>query len=123
MNKLGQGGFASVYRGELSNGIPVAFKMLETSKGEAEEFINEVASMGRIHHVNVVCLLGFCSEGTRHALIYEFMPNESLEKFIFSKEARRSDHHLPWKSCKTLQLALLGVLSICTGMRSAHFAF
>jgi len=89
-HKLGQGGFGSVYKGELSNGIPVAVKMLERSNGEGQEFINEVATMGRIHHVNIVRLLGFCSEGTMHALVYEFMPNESLENFIFSKEARRT---------------------------------
>ncbi|XP_072983289.1 rust resistance kinase Lr10-like [Typha latifolia] len=86
-NKLGQGGFGSVYKGELLNGVPVAVKMLERSKGDGEEFINEVATIGRIHHVNVVRLLGFCSEGTTHALIYEFMSNESLEKYIFSRDS------------------------------------
>ncbi|XP_038983026.1 rust resistance kinase Lr10-like [Phoenix dactylifera] len=89
-HKLGQGGFGSVYKGELPNGIPVAVKMLEKSKGEGEEFINEVATIGRIHHVNVVRLLGFCSERTRHALGYEFMPNESLEKYIYSRENTRA---------------------------------
>ncbi|KAJ0962782.1 hypothetical protein J5N97_027904 [Dioscorea zingiberensis] len=59
--KLGQGGFGSVYKGELPNGIPVAVKMLEGSKGEGVDFINEVGTIGRIHHVNVVRLLGFCS--------------------------------------------------------------
>ncbi|CAL4956144.1 unnamed protein product [Urochloa decumbens] len=82
--KVGQGGFGSVYKGELQNGVPVAIKMLENSTREGEEFINEVATIGLIHHANIVRLLGFCSEGTRRALIYEFMPNESLEKYIFS---------------------------------------
>jgi len=82
--KVGQGGFGSVYKGELPNGVPVAVKMLENSTGEGEEFINEVATIGLIHHANIVRLLGFCSEGTRRALIYDFMPNESLEKYIFS---------------------------------------
>ncbi|CAD6238205.1 unnamed protein product [Miscanthus lutarioriparius] len=82
--KVGQGGFGSVYKGELPNGVPVAVKMLENSIGEGEEFINEVATIGLIHHTNIVRLLGFCSEGTRRALIYEYMPNESLEKYIFS---------------------------------------
>ncbi|CAL4951049.1 unnamed protein product [Urochloa decumbens] len=81
--KLGQGGFGTVYRGQLPNGVPVAVKMLENSTGEGEDFINEVATIGSIHHTNIVRLLGFCSEGTRRALIYEFMPNESLEKHIF----------------------------------------
>lgn len=61
----------------------MAVKMLENSTGEGDEFINEVATIGLIHHANFVRLLGFCSQGTRRALIYEFMPNESLEKYIF----------------------------------------
>jgi len=81
--KVGQGGFGSVYKGQLPNGVPVAVKMLENSTGKGEDFINEVATIGQIHHANVVRLLGFCSEGTRRALIYEFMPNESLERYIF----------------------------------------
>ncbi|CAO2185347.1 unnamed protein product [Urochloa humidicola] len=60
--------------------------MLENSTGEGEDFINEVATIGRIHHANIVRLLGFCSDGTRRALIYEFMPNESLEKHIFPSD-------------------------------------
>ncbi|CAO2208439.1 unnamed protein product [Urochloa humidicola] len=88
--KIGQGGFGSVYKGELPNGVPVAIKMLENSAGEGEEFINEVATIGLIHHANIVRLLGFCSEGTRRALIYEFMPNESLEKYIFSSHYNTS---------------------------------
>ncbi|KAF8657032.1 hypothetical protein HU200_060367 [Digitaria exilis] len=84
-NKLGQGAFGSVYKGDLSNGVPVAVKVLENSKGQGEDFINEVATIGTIHHANVVRLLGFCSEGSRRALIYESMPNASLEKYIFSE--------------------------------------
>uniref|UniRef100_A0ACD5W5V7 Uncharacterized protein n=1 Tax=Avena sativa TaxID=4498 RepID=A0ACD5W5V7_AVESA len=84
--KVGQGGFGSVYKGELPNRVPVAVKMLENATGEGEVFINEVATIGLIHHANIVRLLGFCSEGMRRALIYEFMPNESLEKYIFSHD-------------------------------------
>uniref|UniRef100_A0A453DXN1 Protein kinase domain-containing protein n=2 Tax=Aegilops tauschii subsp. strangulata TaxID=200361 RepID=A0A453DXN1_AEGTS len=86
-DKLGQGGFGSVYKGRLANGVPVAVKMLEDSNSNGQDFINEVATIDRIHHANVVHLLGFCSEGTRRALIYEFMPNESLEKYIFAHES------------------------------------
>ncbi|CAM0958693.1 unnamed protein product [Alopecurus aequalis] len=84
--KVGQGGFGSVYKGELPNRVPVVVKMLENATGEGEVFINEVATIGLIHHANIVRLLGFCSEGMRRALIYEFMPNESLEKYIFSHD-------------------------------------
>ncbi|PKU85217.1 putative receptor-like protein kinase [Dendrobium catenatum] len=88
-HKLGQGGFGSVYKGELTNGIPVAVKLLEASKSNGDDFVNEVATIGKIHHVNVVRLLGFCSDGTNRALVYEFMPNNSLEKFIFFGESKK----------------------------------
>ncbi|KAL0903387.1 hypothetical protein M5K25_027763 [Dendrobium thyrsiflorum] len=88
-HKLGQGGFGSVYKGELTNGIPVAVKLLEASKSNGDDFVNEVATIGKIHHVNVVSLLGFCSDGTNRALVYEFMPNNSLEKFIFFGESKK----------------------------------
>ncbi|GAY64605.1 hypothetical protein CUMW_234810, partial [Citrus unshiu] len=71
-HKLGQGGFGSVYKGQLHTGRLIAVKMLENSKFSAEEFINE--------------LLGLCSEGFKRALVYEYMPNGSLDRHIFSKE-------------------------------------
>ncbi|KZV34582.1 hypothetical protein F511_23217 [Dorcoceras hygrometricum] len=79
---LGKGGYGSVYKGELPDGRLVAVKILNESKGNGEEFINEVSSISRTSHVNVVALLGFCFEGSKRALVYEFMPNGSLEKFI-----------------------------------------
>ncbi|XP_052291188.1 LEAF RUST 10 DISEASE-RESISTANCE LOCUS RECEPTOR-LIKE PROTEIN KINASE-like 2.4 isoform X6 [Citrus sinensis] len=87
-HKLGQGGFGSVYKGQLQTGGLIAVKMLENSKFSAEEFINEVSTIGRIHHVNVVQLLGFCSEGSKRALVYEYMPNGSLDRHVFPKESR-----------------------------------
>lgn len=83
--KLGQGGFGVVYKGNLFNGCPVAVKILNTSKRNGEDFINEVASITRTSHVNVVTLLGFCFEGRKKALVYEFMCNGSLDKFIYNK--------------------------------------
>ncbi|KHN20760.1 Putative receptor-like protein kinase [Glycine soja] len=83
--KLGQGGFGAVYKGQLVSGCPVAVKLLNSSKGNGEEFINEVATISRTSHVNIVTLLGFCLEGRKKALIYEFMDNGSLEKFIYKK--------------------------------------
>ena len=83
--KLGQGGFGTVYKGKLFNGSPIAVKMLSGSKENGEEFINEVDSISRTSHVNVVSLLGFCLEGRKRVLIYEFMSNGSLEKFIYRK--------------------------------------
>ncbi|XP_023911755.1 rust resistance kinase Lr10-like [Quercus suber] len=85
-DKLGEGGYGSVYKGKLQSGHLVAIKMLGKSKGNGQEFINEVATIGRIHHENVVQLIGYCVEGLKRALIYEFMPNGSLDKYIFSQE-------------------------------------
>ncbi|KAJ0038446.1 hypothetical protein Pint_22139 [Pistacia integerrima] len=84
-DKLGQGGFGSVYKGQLYTGFLILVKMLENSKFSVEEFINEVSTIGRIHHVNVVQLVGFCFEDSKRALVYEYMPNGSLDKHIFSK--------------------------------------
>ncbi|XP_028800184.1 LEAF RUST 10 DISEASE-RESISTANCE LOCUS RECEPTOR-LIKE PROTEIN KINASE-like 2.5 [Neltuma alba] len=94
--KLGQGGYGAVYKGELLNGCPVAIKLLKSSKGNGEEFINEVASISKTSHVNVVTLLGFCLEGRKKALIYEFMPNGSLDKFI-RNTADRTSPSLTWE--------------------------
>jgi len=84
-NKLGQGGFGSVYKGRLQNGSLVAVKVLSKLKGDGEEFINEVASISMTSHVNIVSLLGFCLESCKRFLIYEYMPNGSLEKFIYEE--------------------------------------
>ncbi|KAK4358350.1 hypothetical protein RND71_023960 [Anisodus tanguticus] len=88
-NKLGQGGFGNVYRGSLHNGSQVAVKVLNELKGTGEDFINEVSSISRTSHVNIVSLVGFCFEGRKRALIYEFMPNGSLEKFIYEERSDR----------------------------------
>ncbi|KAM3399520.1 hypothetical protein ACQJBY_004738 [Aegilops geniculata] len=87
-DKLGQGGYGSVYKGVLlPGGVHVAVKMLEgNSNCNGEDFISEVSTIGRIHHINVVRLVGFCSEEMRRALVYEYMPNGSLDKYIFSAE-------------------------------------
>ncbi|XP_073110318.1 LEAF RUST 10 DISEASE-RESISTANCEUS RECEPTOR-LIKE PROTEIN KINASE-like 2.7 isoform X2 [Elaeis guineensis] len=85
--KLGQGGYGTVFKGSLMDGRLVAVKILSDSKGDGEEFINEVASIGRTSHVNIVSLLGFSSEGSKRALIYEYMPNGSLDKYIYSEKS------------------------------------
>ncbi|TQD84853.1 hypothetical protein C1H46_029573 [Malus baccata] len=95
--KLGEGSFGSVYSGELpTNGVPVAVKFLSDSKGNGEDFVNEVGTIGRIHHVNVVRLLGFSAEGGKRALIYELMPNGSLENFITYKD-RSNNTSFDWQ--------------------------
>jgi serine/threonine protein kinase len=96
--KVGQGGYGVVYKGKLPDGRMVAVKILSVSKGNGEEFINEVASISRTSHVNIVTLLGFCYERTKRALIYEFMPNGSLDKFIYDKGSLITNHHLDSKT-------------------------
>ncbi|XP_028787997.1 cysteine-rich receptor-like protein kinase 2 [Neltuma alba] len=85
-DKLGEGGFGTVYKGKSKSGHDVAVKMLGKSKANGQEFISEVATIGRIHHVNVVHLIGFCVDSSKRALVYEFMSNGSLDKYIFSKQ-------------------------------------
>ena len=73
-----------MYKGKVFSDVLVAVKILYNSKENGEEFINEVGTMGRIHHVNVVRLIRFCADGVKRALIYEFLPNAYLGKYIFS---------------------------------------
>ncbi|XP_048325470.2 rust resistance kinase Lr10 isoform X2 [Ziziphus jujuba] len=101
-DKLGEGGFGSVYKGKLRSGNLVAIKMLGKSKANGQDFINEVATIGRIHHVNVVQLVGFCVEGPKRALIYDFMSNGSLDKYIFSQGENSLD-------CKKMYEISLGI--------------
>ncbi|XP_065865012.1 LEAF RUST 10 DISEASE-RESISTANCEUS RECEPTOR-LIKE PROTEIN KINASE-like 2.5 [Euphorbia lathyris] len=84
--KLGKGGFGSVYKGKLRSGQFAAVKILENSKTNGQDFINEVATIGKIHHANIVQLVGFCCERSKFALVYEFMPNGSLDKHIVSQK-------------------------------------
>ncbi|KAK4410174.1 LEAF RUST 10 DISEASE-RESISTANCE LOCUS RECEPTOR-LIKE PROTEIN KINASE-like 2.5 [Sesamum angolense] len=96
-DKLGRGGYGSVYQGVLPDSCPVAVKVLIDSDSNGEEFINEVASISRTSHVNIVNLLGFCYGGNKRALVYEFMPNKSLDKFINNN----GDCQLDWKAVQS----------------------
>ncbi|KAK8603170.1 hypothetical protein V6N13_085363 [Hibiscus sabdariffa] len=84
--KLGEGGYGSVYKGRLRSGYLVAIKLLGKAKANGEDFISEVATIGRIHHVNVAKLIGFCVEGSKQALVYDFMSNGSLDRIIFAEQ-------------------------------------
>nr|XP_027062940.1 putative receptor-like protein kinase At4g00960 [Coffea arabica] len=90
-NKIGEGGFGRVYKGVLANGQEVAVKRLSRSSGQgAEEFKNEIVVVAKLQHRNLVRLLGFCLEGEEKILIYEFVPNRSLDYFLFDSEKKRS---------------------------------
>uniref|UniRef100_A0A7N2MUX3 Cysteine-rich receptor-like protein kinase 29 n=1 Tax=Quercus lobata TaxID=97700 RepID=A0A7N2MUX3_QUELO len=94
-NKLGQGGFGAVYKGTLCNGEDVAVKRLSTNSGQGDlEFKNEVLLVAKLQHRNLVRLLGFCMERNERLLIYEFVPNTSLDHFLFDPIKRV---HLNWE--------------------------
>ncbi|MFQ6666169.1 hypothetical protein Gotur_032632 [Gossypium turneri] len=83
-NKLGQGGFGPVYKGTLGNGQEIAVKRLSKSSGQgSHEFKNEVKLIAKLQHRNLVRLLGCCIHGDERMLVYEYMPNRSLDSFIF----------------------------------------
>ncbi|GAB4854577.1 G-type lectin S-receptor-like serine/threonine-protein kinase SD2-5 [Ancistrocladus abbreviatus] len=83
--KLGQGGFGSVYKGVLPDGTRLAVKKLEGVGQGKKEFRAEVSIIGSIHHVHLVRLKGFCAEGSHRLLAYEYMANGSLDKWIFKR--------------------------------------
>ncbi|XP_035547505.1 G-type lectin S-receptor-like serine/threonine-protein kinase RKS1 isoform X2 [Juglans regia] len=83
-NKLGQGGFGPVFKGQLPNGQHIAVKRLSKSSGQGiEEFKNEVKLIAKLQHRNLVKMIGCCIQGEEKMLIYEYMPNKSLNFFIF----------------------------------------
>ncbi|KAB2601097.1 G-type lectin S-receptor-like serine/threonine-protein kinase [Pyrus ussuriensis x Pyrus communis] len=83
-NKLGTGGFGSVYKGVLRNGKEVAVKRLSKNSGQGiEEFKNEVVIIAKLQHRNLVKIIGCCVEDKEKMLIYEYVPNKSLDSFIF----------------------------------------
>ncbi|KAK1404514.1 G-type lectin S-receptor-like serine/threonine-protein kinase [Heracleum sosnowskyi] len=85
-NKIGQGGFGPVFKGILEDGQQVAVKCLsETSRQGTNEFMNEVKFIAKLQHRNLVRLLGYCTNGENKMLIYEYMPNKSLDWHIFNE--------------------------------------
>ncbi|PHT29949.1 hypothetical protein CQW23_30448 [Capsicum baccatum] len=85
-NKLGEGGFGSVYKGHLTDGQVIAVKRLSVTSGQGtQEFKNEVTLIARLQHRNLVRLLGCCVQQGEKMLVYEYMPNKSLDSFIFDK--------------------------------------
>lgn len=79
-NVLGQGGFGYVYKGVLKNGKEVAVKQLKNGSQQGErEFQAEVETISHIHHKHLVQLFGYCITGAERLLVYEFVPNNSLE--------------------------------------------
>ncbi|XP_034899851.1 G-type lectin S-receptor-like serine/threonine-protein kinase CES101 isoform X2 [Populus alba] len=94
-NKLGQGGFGPVYKGILPDGREIAVKRLSRSSGQGlVEFKNELILIAKLQHMNLVRLLGCCIQGEEKMLVYEYMPNKSLDSFIFDQSKREL---IDWK--------------------------
>ncbi|KAJ9566238.1 hypothetical protein OSB04_002204 [Centaurea solstitialis] len=95
-NKLGQGGFGTVYKGMLDHGQQIAVKRLSGHSGQgSKEFKNEIMLISKLQHRNLVKLLGYCIEGKERLLIYEYMTNKSLDAFLFDPKKRRQ---LDWET-------------------------
>ncbi|CAN8325674.1 unnamed protein product [Cochlearia groenlandica] len=93
-NKLGEGGFGEVYKGTLPDGTEVAVKRLSKTSGQGEtEFKNEVLVVAKLQHRNLVRLLGFSIQGEEKLLVYEYVPNKSLDFFLFDPKKKA---HLGW---------------------------
>lgn len=101
--KLGQGTYGTMFKGKMTNNIDVAVKLLNSSKGNGEESANEVATIGQIHYVNVVRLVGFCADGFRRALVYEFLPKGSLQQYVSSLD---TEHFIGWKKLQDIALGI-----------------
>eukprot|EP00268_Persea_americana_P024260 TRINITY_DN236_c1_g1_i4.p1 TRINITY_DN236_c1_g1~~TRINITY_DN236_c1_g1_i4.p1 ORF type:complete len:830 (+),score=103.11 TRINITY_DN236_c1_g1_i4:54-2543(+) len=111
-NKLGQGGFGTVYKGTLQGGQEIAVKRLAyDSKQGLEEFKNEVILIAKLQHRNLVRLLGYCIEGDEKLLVYEFMPNKSLDFFLFDQNQSK---YLDWKKRFNI------ILGIARGLLYLH---
>ncbi|OIW10017.1 hypothetical protein TanjilG_32757 [Lupinus angustifolius] len=85
-NLLGQGGFGYVHKGVLPNGKEVAIKQLKAGSGQGErEFHAEIEIISRVHHKHLVSLVGYCTTGVQRLLVYEFVPNDTLEFHLHGK--------------------------------------
>jgi hypothetical protein len=93
--EIGRGGAGIVYRGVLGDKRIVAIKKLTKVQQGEEEFWAEVTLIGRINHINLVRMMGFCSEGKNRLLVYEYVENESLDKYLFGE--RSTKNMLGWR--------------------------
>ncbi|KAB2025636.1 hypothetical protein ES319_D06G163800v1 [Gossypium barbadense] len=86
-NKIGEGGFGPVYKGQLSDGTRIAVKQLSSKSRQGNrEFLNEIGMISCLQHPNLVKLHGFCVEGDQLLLVYEYMENNSLARALFGSE-------------------------------------
>lgn len=113
-NKLGQGGFGSVFQGSLKDGTKIAVKCLDGVGQIKKSFLAEVESIGSIHHVNLVRLIGFCADKSHRSLVYEYMCNGSLERWIYTKNQEKTSPPLQWSTKRKI------ILDIAKGLAYLH---
>ncbi|KAH9796901.1 protein kinase domain-containing protein [Citrus sinensis] len=95
-NKIGRGGFGTVYKGTLTNGRRIAVKPLSAeSKQGVREFITEIMTLSNVRHPNLVELIGCCVQGTRRILVYEYVENNSLDRVLLG--ATKANIKLNWE--------------------------
>uniref|UniRef100_A0ACD5UX04 Uncharacterized protein n=1 Tax=Avena sativa TaxID=4498 RepID=A0ACD5UX04_AVESA len=109
--KLGGGSFGCVFKGSLSDSTAIAVKRLDHANQGEKQFRAEVSSIGIIHHINLVRLIGFCCEGSRRLLVYEHMPNRSLDLHLFQS----SNATMPWRTRYQIALGVARGLAYLHG--------
>ncbi|XP_065856591.1 probable L-type lectin-domain containing receptor kinase S.5 [Euphorbia lathyris] len=107
-NKLGKGGFGTVYKGVMRNKEVAVKKFSEKSTQGKTEFIAEVTTIGNLHHRNLVKLIGWCYEKRQFLLVYEYLPNRSLDRFIFVDQKSSESSELSTLNWVTRQNVVLG---------------
>ncbi|KAM5577311.1 putative LRR receptor-like serine/threonine-protein kinase [Rosa sericea] len=99
-HKLGEGGFGPVYRGTLSDGRVIAVKQLSAASHQGKnQFVTEIATISAVQHNNLVKLYGFCTEGVKRLLVYEYLENNSLDQALFGKRRLNLDWSTRFNIC------------------------
>ncbi|KAG6697109.1 hypothetical protein I3843_09G176600 [Carya illinoinensis] len=113
--KIGSGGFGVVFYGKMKDGKEIAVKVLSSNSYQGKrEFSNEVTLLSRIHHRNLVQFLGYCQEGDRCMLVYEFMHNGTLKEHLYGPLTH--EHSIPWiKRLEVAEDAAKGIEYLHTG--------
>ncbi|GLJ15644.1 hypothetical protein SUGI_0257370 [Cryptomeria japonica] len=98
MYYVGRRGFGSGIKGSLRDGTVVAVKKMKCSRQDEKQFRAEISSLGNIQHVNLVRLRGFCAEGSRRLLVYDYMPKGSLNSILFTGSSKSKREVVDWKT-------------------------